>query len=621
MKQILRKTLFFLLGSLFCGTSWGQVTVPTPVYFNNFSSNTGLEQEGSGEFIDDSDPRFGKIYHNNPIKNKTARTNYLKLPADVLTHSGTTKEITIGFWVNMKDASGENFFHCPVFSAYATSTPGGNNSSPMFRCSAKGVMQLNDGAGHWSDFTKEENDDEAKKTNGNTESTVYLDDAKWHYYTVTLKDTKGAIYVDGNIVNSWTLSADVISGFLGTAASNGFPVVCLGGNQSWDWNDWDASFGYDDFAVYDKALSAEQIAKIISGKLIQGTSIGKLNYSSGYLGEMSTKMTLKPGTSFNYKFINYYGGANWKNWHLVVFAPNGDKKIVLRTDWWDDQNGTTDPEHQRGFSTDPGLNYWDNVPSKMDGAEVDMTITFTSDKKFTMQSRTTKGETSWSYDYTSDYDSTPINLSELNSIDVALSVNGNYLDLLSSGFSVQMGTNGYATYASPYPLDLTTLPSGLTAYKATIDGSIVRFTAISQKVAPNNGFLLKGTPSQAYTIPVTNSGSIIADNAFMVNASGNTFDGPGYTHYGMIKDSNPLKFGVFDPDEVAIPGNKAYLRVSTSTARELIAVFDDDEITGIGDVRNNITDNKGDFYNLNGQKVLNPTKGLYIVNGKKVIIK
>ena len=27
------------------------------------------------------------------------------------------------------------------------------------------------------------------------------------------------------------------------------------------------------------------------------------------------------------------------------------------------------------------------------------------------------------------------------------------------------------------------------------------------------------------------------------------------------------------------------------------------------------------FYNLNGQKVQNPTKGLYIVNGKKVIIK
>ena len=29
----------------------------------------------------------------------------------------------------------------------------------------------------------------------------------------------------------------------------------------------------------------------------------------------------------------------------------------------------------------------------------------------------------------------------------------------------------------------------------------------------------------------------------------------------------------------------------------------------------------GEFYNLAGQRVAQPTKGLYIVNGKKVVIK
>ena len=30
---------------------------------------------------------------------------------------------------------------------------------------------------------------------------------------------------------------------------------------------------------------------------------------------------------------------------------------------------------------------------------------------------------------------------------------------------------------------------------------------------------------------------------------------------------------------------------------------------------------RGDFFDLQGRKVANPTKGLYIVNGKKVVIK
>lgn len=46
----------------------------------------------------------------------------------------------------------------------------------------------------------------------------------------------------------------------------------------------------------------------------------------------------------------------------------------------------------------------------------------------------------------------------------------------------------------------------------------------------------------------------------------------------------------------------------------------DGETTGIGDVkRETITDDR--YYNLGGQRVENPTKGLYIKNGKKVVVK
>ena len=42
---------------------------------------------------------------------------------------------------------------------------------------------------------------------------------------------------------------------------------------------------------------------------------------------------------------------------------------------------------------------------------------------------------------------------------------------------------------------------------------------------------------------------------------------------------------------------------------------------GIVDVRSKIADVRGGYYNLSGQRVDQPQKGLYIVNGKKVIVK
>jgi hypothetical protein len=50
--------------------------------------------------------------------------------------------------------------------------------------------------------------------------------------------------------------------------SNGADLkyICLGGNQAWNWGDNDPGFAFDDFVVYNEALSEEQVAKIISDK-------------------------------------------------------------------------------------------------------------------------------------------------------------------------------------------------------------------------------------------------------------------------------------------------------------------------------------------------------------------
>ena len=194
---------------------------------------------------------------------------------------------------------------------------------------------------------------------------------------------------------------------------------------------------------------------------------------------------------------------------------------------------------------------------------------------------------------------------------------------------VTLGTNGYTTFACPRALDLANLPSGLKAYKASVTGTTVRFSEVNQAVPANTGVLLKGEANQSYDIPFADSGSALGDNAFEVNSTGGTFDAEsGYTYFGLIKNSAPLTFGEFEPSSVAIPTNKAYLKVLTSSlsggagARQLTFLFDENETTAIKDLPTAGAKKADDaIFNLTGQKVNAPTKGLYIINGKKYIIK
>lgn len=63
---------------------------------------------------------------------------------------------------------------------------------------------------------------------------------------------------------------------------------------------------------------------------------------------------------------------------------------------------------------------------------------------------------------------------------------------------------------------------------------------------------------------------------------------------------------------------------SPALAPQYIPVFDGNEDTGIGDAlrlnkNEEARDNK--VFNLNGQRVQTPSKGLYIVNGRKVVMR
>lgn len=76
------------------------------------------------------------------------------------------------------------------------------------------------------------------------------------------------IYIDGEVANSWTVSGsgdgNTISGIFTNGAD--LKYISLGGNQAWTWADPDPGFMFDDIAIYNKALTIDEIQAIMKKK-------------------------------------------------------------------------------------------------------------------------------------------------------------------------------------------------------------------------------------------------------------------------------------------------------------------------------------------------------------------
>ena len=176
---------------------------------------------------------------------------------------------------------------------------------------------------------------------------------------------------------------------------------------------------------------------------------------------------------------------------------------------------------------------------------------------------------------------------------------------------------GFATVFTYAPLDFSTLSSELKAYTATVTGNTVTLTQVDN-VPANTGIVLKGDV-KTHNVPVIASsttekgdltGSVTEDLVYDSEAT------KDYFYLGINAGKAQFK----RLTSGSIGAGKAYLALDKSTtARELDVVFD--ETTALTLVNSEKRTVNSDIYNLAGQRVAQPTKGLYIVNGRKVVVK
>lgn len=181
-------------------------------------------------------------------------------------------------------------------------------------------------------------------------------------------------------------------------------------------------------------------------------------------------------------------------------------------------------------------------------------------------------------------------------------------------FTKTVSDADYATMVLPFAVE--TLPEGVEAFNITGNEGDVLTTTKAEDIEANKPVMLKN----AGTYEFTASNAAIAATATGVQTNG-LLNGayaatavPTENSYVLQNQSGDVNF-YKAISGLTIDPFRAYLTTATAGAR---LSFDFNQTTGIKTVE---TAKDVNVYNLQGVRVANPTKGLYIVNGKKAIVK
>jgi len=180
---------------------------------------------------------------------------------------------------------------------------------------------------------------------------------------------------------------------------------------------------------------------------------------------------------------------------------------------------------------------------------------------------------------------------------------------------------GWATFCSASALNYAGT-DGLTCYAATFNTSAatVSINSLSSAVPANTGVILQGDEG-TYHVPVASSASAPSNNDLLGTTTALTTTS-SYKYYALALDDSETSVGFkLVSTGVTIPACKAYYRCASSNAPTFFNMEEEGGTTAIDAVEVAGEQDNTPIYDLQGRLVQNPTKGIYIKNGKKIIIK
>ena len=244
----------------------------------------------------------------------------------------------------------------------------------------------------------------------------------------------------------------------------------------------------------------------------------------------------------------------------------------------------------------------------------------------TVYNQTTKTEQPSSLDFTSqiDYRITDFHINTkyatfAREFDVdfrdCVSVNGARVAAFVAGSKIETGAGDYGTATSHIRMTSIDRHGGVSnsyAYVPAETGVLLKI--LDKKNATDNNFY--------YTIGEKDDVQYNISNSVMCGVVGK----PALVQASAAAPIYVMQGGMFrkcTSNLNPFPVHKAYLKLKGGAGAKLILHFDDDDTaTGIEEIAaEEAAASNETLYNLNGQRVSNPQKGIYIRQGKKLMVK
>lgn len=206
-----------------------------------------------------------------------------------------------------------------------------------------------------------------------------------------------------------------------------------------------------------------------------------------------------------------------------------------------------------------------------------------------------------------------------------LDLGANNNDLyLTQAYTLGVSKLGAATLVLPFE---STIPDGTSCYTlAYAGGDQAAATLVSNTLPADTPVLVnanegsyrfvttatEGTAITAGSGPVTEGAltGVYAATSAPVNSYVLQNKTNGFGFYKVAENSQPT-----------VSPFRAYLSANTDAEVRLLRIIYDDETTGIRSIKEEKMGVEGAIYTLSGQRVSRPQKGIYIINGKKVVLK
>lgn len=183
---------------------------------------------------------------------------------------------------------------------------------------------------------------------------------------------------------------------------------------------------------------------------------------------------------------------------------------------------------------------------------------------------------------------------------------------------VSVSEAGYATYATKYNVEV---PEGndveVMTVKVNADNTSISLNKVEAGtvIPANTGILVKATAGNHDFVVTSTEVAKLENNSLIAATEPVTSDGATFFALTQLSDGK-VGFAVV-ANKVVIPAGKAYLSVPKASGAKFFGL--DGEATGINSVKTAKAD--GAYYTLEGVKTTKPVKGLYIHNGKKIVVK